>query len=84
MVGGPTRLHQLRDHSREIAFSLGYETHSKRLNDLIGALLGTHEAKILTAEQGLARTAGRPYDTHRMEIFDALFSALNQAAFESI
>src|SRR6267154_2364547 len=84
MVGGPKRLNQLRDHAREIASSLGYDAQFKRLNNLIGALLGTHEAKILTAKQALARAAGRPYDPHRLEIFDALFTALNQAAFESI
>jgi hypothetical protein len=83
-VGGPKRLNQLRDHAREIAPSLGYDAQFKRLNNLIGALLGTHESKILTAKQTLARAAGRPYDPHRLEIFDALFTALNQAAFESI
>jgi hypothetical protein len=84
MVGGPKRLNQLRDHAREIAPSLGYDAQFKRLNNLIGALLGTHESKILTAKQALARAAGRPYDPHRLEIFDALFTALNQAALDSI
>jgi hypothetical protein len=84
MVGGAKRLNQLRDHAKEIAPPLGYDTQFKRLNNLIGALLGTHESKILTAKQALARAAGRPYDPHRLEIFDALFTALNQAALESI
>src|SRR5450755_3401884 len=77
MVGGPKRLNQLRDHAREIAPALGYDAQFKRLNSLIGALLGTHEAKILTAKQALARVAGRPYDPHLLEIFDSLFTALN-------
>ena len=51
---------------REIASSLGYDAQFKRLNNLIGALLGTHEAKILTAKQSLARATGRPYDPHRV------------------
>jgi hypothetical protein len=84
MAGGPKRLNQLRDHAREIAPALGYDAQFKRLNSLIGALLGFHEAKILTAKQALARAAGRPYDPHRLEIFDALFTALNQAALENI
>jgi hypothetical protein len=84
MVGGPKRLNQLRDQAKEIAPSLGYDAQFKRLNSLIGALLGTHEAKILTAKQAIARAAGRPYDPHRLEIFDALFTALNQAALETI
>jgi hypothetical protein len=84
IVGGPKRLNQLRDHAREIAPSLGYEAQFKRLNSLIGALLGTHEAKILTAKQALARAAGRPYDPHRLENCDSLFTALNQTSMENI
>jgi len=84
MAGGPRRLNQLRDQAREIAPSLGYQAQFKRLNGLIGALLGTHEAKILTARQALARAAGRPYDPQRLEIFDSLFVALNQASLENI
>jgi hypothetical protein len=47
-------------------------------------LLGTQEAKYLTAKQALARAAGRPYDPDRLEIFDSLFTVLNQAALENI
>jgi hypothetical protein len=83
-VGGPKRLNELRDYAREIARSLGYDAQFKRLNNLIGALLDTHESKILTAKEALARAAGRPYDPHRLEVFDALFTALNQAALENI
>src|SRR5262249_30280229 len=56
----------------------------KRLDSLIGALLGTHEAKYLTAKQALARAAGRPYDPARLQIFDALFSFLNAAALTDV
>lgn len=77
MVGGERRLNQLRDQAREIAEALGYQAQYKRLDGLIGALLGTQEAKKLTARQALARAAGRPYDPARLEIFDALFAALN-------
>jgi hypothetical protein len=47
-------------------------------------LLGTHAAKILTAKQALARASGRPYDPYRLEIFDSLFAALNQAVLQNI
>lgn len=77
MIGGERRLNQLRDQAREIAEALGYQAQYKRLDGLIGALLGTQEAKKLTARQALARAAGRPYDPARLEIFDALFAALN-------
>jgi hypothetical protein len=44
---------------------------------LIGALLGTLAAEYLPARQALAQAAGRPNDPHRLEIFEALFAALN-------
>ncbi len=84
MVGGPKRLNQLRDHAREIAPLLGYDAQFKRLDRLIGALLGTHKVKYLTAQQTLARAAGRPYDPDRLEIFNILFTALNQAVLENV
>jgi hypothetical protein len=79
MVGGAHRLNQLRDQAREIAEELGFHPQFKRLDTLIGALLGTQAAKHLTARQALARAAGRPYDPHRLEIFEALFTELNRS-----
>ena len=84
MVGGPHRLNQLRDQAREVAAALGYDTQRERLDKLIGALLGTQAAKYLTAKQALARAAGRPYDPHRLEVFDSLLAALNHAALPDV
>jgi hypothetical protein len=84
MVGGKHRLNQLRDQAREIAVDLGYEEQFKQLESIIGALLGTQEAKYLTAKQALARAAGRPYDPARLQIFDALFSVLNATPLPDI
>jgi hypothetical protein len=84
MVGGKHRLNQLRDQAREIATELGYVEQFKRLDSIVGALLGTQEAKYLTAKQALARAAGRPYDPARLQIFDALFSVLNAAPLPDI
>jgi hypothetical protein len=84
MIGGERRLNQLRDHARTVAQALGYQRQFKRLDGLIGALLGTHQAKRLTAKQALARAAGRPYDPQRLELFDALFAALNRNALADI
>lgn len=84
MIGGERRLNQLRDQAREIAEALGYQAQYKRLDGLIGALLGTQEAKRLTARQALARAAGRPYDPSRLEIFDALLAMLNAAPLPDI
>lgn len=84
MVGGEGRLNQLRDQAREVAQALGYQAQFKRLDTLVGALLGTQAAKHLTARQALARAAGRPYDPHRLEIFEALFTELNRSSLTEI
>lgn len=84
MIGGEHRLNQLRDQAREIAETLGHQTRYKRLDGLIGALLGTQATRRLTARHALARAAGRPYDPLRLEIFDALFAALNAGALPDV
>lgn len=84
MTGGEHRLNQLRDQAREVARELGYRAQFERLDALIGALLGTQEARHLTARQALARAAGRPYDPERLKIFDALFAALHAGALVDI
>jgi hypothetical protein len=38
----------------------------------------------LTARQALARAAGRPYDPHRLEIFEALLTELNNSSLAEI
>jgi len=77
-------LNQLRNQARQVAQSLGYDSQFKRLDTLIGALLGTQAAKHLTARQALTRAAGRVYDPHRLEIFEALFTALNGSSLPEI
>ncbi len=84
MVGGERRLNQLRDQARELAQELGYQAQFRRLDILIGALLGTQASRHLTARQALARAAGRPYDPNRLEIFDALFSELNRSVLADV
>lgn len=83
-IGGQHRLNQLRDQARQVATEFGYDAQLKRLDSLIGTLLGTQEAKHLTAKQALARAAGRPYDPVRLEILDSLFSVLNRAVLEDV
>jgi hypothetical protein len=81
---GEQRLSALRDQARELAPRLGLEREFKKLDAIIGALLGTHATKKLLARDALARAAGRPYDPDRAELFDALFAALHQATFEHL
>lgn len=81
---GEQRLNALRDQARELAPRLGLEPEFKKLNAIVGALLGTHAAKKLRARDALARAASRPYDPNRAELFDVLFAALHQAKFEHL
>jgi len=81
---GEQRLNALRDQAGELAPRLQLEPSFKKLDAIIGALLGTHAAKNLRAHDALARAAGRPYDPERSELFDILFSALQETTFEHL
>jgi hypothetical protein len=70
--GGNVVLNKMREEARRVAPVLGLNDQMKELDRLIGALLGTQEDKKITAPTALARVAGRPYDTRRLEILDAL------------
>lgn len=75
---GEAALNKLRDDARAIAPNLGLEAEYEALNDLIGAFLGTREAKT-ESSVGTARAAGQPYDPDRLRLFETLFAALREA-----
>ncbi len=77
-VHGDAELNRLRDHARRIAPKLKLRDEFKALDSLIGAILGTRETR-LTAGSARARSAGAPYDAHRLERFMTLFAALRRA-----
>jgi len=79
---GKQRLNALRDQARTLAPQLDLEPEFKKLDAIVGALLGTHASNELRAQDARARAAGRPYDPDRAELFDALFAALHQTQFE--
>jgi hypothetical protein len=68
---------RLRDTARKIARPLGLSTEFKRLDSTIGAMLGTRTAR-LTAPAARARAAQRPYDSSRVDLFNALAEALTR------
>lgn len=74
---GDGALNRLRDRAREIAPRLGAQTEFRTLDTIIGALLGTRNAR-LSAPAAIARAQGEPYDSHRIETFQALLQALAQ------
>lgn len=82
VLRGEHKLNDLRDQAKGVAGALGMAREYARLSELVGALLGTHERKSLRSRQALARTAGRPYDAERLQLFDVLFAALKPAVLE--
>ncbi len=74
---GEDAVNQLRDEAQSISVKLGLEDAFKRLDTIIGALLGTRKA-ILHSDVGRARSKGLPVDSSRLDQFQILFKCLNQ------
>jgi hypothetical protein len=77
--GGEPALQRLRDEAREIARLLGLPDEFQRLDVVMGTLLGTRDAP-LVSPVGVARAAGLPYDPHRLDLFQRLFTELAGSA----
>jgi hypothetical protein len=74
-IKGENELNRIRDRARTIAPVVGLEKEFRLLDQLIGSLLQTQVADLLTP---LAKsyTIGTPYDPLRLEQFETLRSAL--------
>ena len=83
-AGGEDRLNAFRDSARETAERLGMQDEFCRLNDIISALLSTHDAEVLTTLSGKARSAGLPLDASRIELFEKLYDYLEGMYFHEI
>ncbi len=77
---GERELNELRDEARRIAPSLDADEQLAALETLIGALLGTHEARLQT-RAARARHAGVAYDTERLHLFEVLRGELARQQF---
>ena len=80
-TNGEEAVNKLRDRARELAGVLGMKKEFKRLDALIGALLSTRDAGILTTPGGMPRTGGWPYDPARVLLFQDLFRELEATHF---
>lgn len=74
----------LRDDAREVAQRLGLEAEFKTLDSLVGAMLGTHPAKVLASRLALARAHGLPYDPRRVELFENVAAQLRNQDFAEV
>src|SRR5207244_2998626 len=76
---GEGAVQQLRDEARQIGTQLDMQDEFKRLDNLIGTLLGTRSVP-LQSPVAAARAAGLPYDPHRLDLFQRLFAELSGTA----
>jgi hypothetical protein len=72
---GEPAIQRLRDESRAVASQLALEDEFQSLDALIGTLLGTRDAAV-ESPVAIARAAGLPYDPHRLDLFQRLFTEL--------
>ena len=80
-AGGEAALNKLRDEARSVAAMTGLEYEFSRLDKLVGALLSTRPANVLKSSVALARAAGEPFDSHRIELFGNLLERLVRTEF---
>jgi hypothetical protein len=73
--GGEPSLQRLRDDARQVSGALSMEDEFARLDTIIGGLLGTRAARVVSP-LSVARAAGLPYDPHRLDLFQRFFSEL--------
>lgn len=76
---GPERLRQLREAASDLAPLLGPAIRPDRVDELIGAALGTRQVESGSGRMR-ARQAGRPFDPRRVEMFDRLATHLESVA----
>lgn len=80
--GGETAINKLRDEAKQLAPQLVLQKEYLKLETQIGALLGTKETVFLS-EVTKARQQGKPYDPHRVELFNKLYTDLKNTPPQS-
>jgi hypothetical protein len=74
-VRGWEAVNDLRDSARELAPQMAAQNQFAELDDLIGALQGTHDTPLVTRAGKLAGRGGA-FDPARLELFETLHAAL--------
>lgn len=81
---GETELNQVRKRARQIASRLNMKSEFKKLDKIIGALLGSQSEKILKSNNALARAQGVPFDPECFGRLEILFGHLRHLPFKEI
>ena len=84
LLRGERGLNELRDAAAELSVRLKMTAEFKLLDGLVGALLGTHAVNKLTSVQARSRAQGRPYDSARLQLFEALAGELRGFPFADV
>lgn len=77
--GGENALNKLREEAKLLSIKLHLKDEYKKLDTLIGALIGTKEAELLS-DITIARRKDNPYDPKRIDLFQTLYSDLKKLA----
>lgn len=83
-IKGEQSLKDLRTQAEEISKELSWRREFKKLNKMIGALLGTQMSEFLKSTGAKARARQMPFDLERVSRFDLLFAALKSTPFKEI
>jgi len=78
--GGEKEMNKLRDRAKQLSILLGLEPECKKLDTIIGGILGTQEAE-LKSPLGKAYSIGAGYDPNAVERFSILRAALADDSF---
>lgn len=80
-AGGEAALNKLRDEARIVAAATMHDAEFAKLDRMIGALLATRPSDVLKSKAALARIAGEPFDSARIDLFSTLLERLGRERF---
>ena len=82
-IKGEKEINAIRDQAKIISKTTGWIREYQKLNQIIGALLGTKSVKNLKNKSAISRAMGKPYDSNCLERLEILFSKLKQSTFKN-
>lgn len=83
-IKGEQSLNELRDRARQISEEFSWNNEFEKLNQMIGALLGTRPTDSLESPRARARARNKPFDLERVSRFDQLFAALKSTPLKEL
>ncbi len=81
---GEAEINKLRDEARSTAKALDMETEFKKLDQIMGSLLGTRKDNTLKSKEAVARSMALPLDPQCLIRLETLFSYLKNNPLKEI